>query len=86
MTTEPKVENMDGDGYLAWMWKVEDTIRRQAAMIRLEHREWAIAAFNCNYDPEFAARVWMRKVIDKAPGKLSPEEEADFAVRLGGVI
>ncbi len=58
---EPKAENMDGDGFLTWMWKVETEVRRQAAMIRVHHREWAIAAFNSNYDPKAAAYAWLAK-------------------------
>lgn len=65
MSVKAKPENMDGDSYLAWLWKVEMAIRLRVNDIRTADRDWAVAAFNCNYDPKAAAYEWLRSVGSK---------------------
>jgi hypothetical protein len=68
MMTEPKIENMDGDSFSAWLWEVHEAITERSAprAVYQDGREWAAAAFNCNYDPKTAAYEWLRRQIDTA--------------------
>jgi len=65
MTVNAKHENMDGDSYLAWLWKVETGLRLRVDEIRTTDRDWSVAAFNCNYDPKAAAYEWLRSIGSK---------------------
>lgn len=64
--TQPKPENMDGDTFSAWLWKVHQAIIERSAprAVYQDGREWATAAFNCNYDPKAAAYEWLRRQLD----------------------
>jgi len=65
--TEPKDRNMDGDTFAAYLRKVDQAIEARAAAIDIYYeskgRQWAIAAFNCNYDPEAAAYEWLQRQL-----------------------
>lgn len=65
---EPKNENMDGDNFSQWLWKLDQAIVARAAPAASyqDGLEWATAAFNCNCDPEAAAYEWLRRQLDTA--------------------
>jgi hypothetical protein len=66
--TEPKRENMDGDSFSLWLWKLSEEIHAMAANLGTyqDGRDWAAAAFNVNSDPKAAACEWLHKRLDNA--------------------
>ncbi len=63
-TVAPKASNMDGDTYEQWRFKLSQAINDVGCQAYLADTS---AMFNCNYDPETAAREWLRERLKVAP-------------------
>ncbi len=63
-TVTPKARNMDGSTYEQWWFKLSETI---SDLGRQAYLADTAAMFNCNYDPETAAREWLRGRLKSAP-------------------
>jgi hypothetical protein len=65
---------MDGDNFTAWLWKTSEAIRERAASLGVyqDGRNWALAAFDCNYDPKAAAHAWLKLQLSTTPPPFRP--------------